>query len=74
MEEAVPAPVALAEGTGITVIQEGVRYALSGSDASVVGYTGKIAKACQIPAQITVDGISYTVTEIAANGFLTALR
>lgn len=70
MEKAVPAPMALAEGTGITVIQEGVRYELNDGEASVVGYTGKIDKDCRIPEQITVNEVSCPVTAIAANGFL----
>lgn len=70
MEPAVPVAVSLAGEAETIVIQNGLRYALGDSTASVVGYTGKIAKACQIPAQITVSGAQYTVTSIAANGFL----
>lgn len=61
-------PMAAPTSLGEQVVQNGVRYALNGDSASVVGYTVEIPKICTIPAEITVDEVRYTVTSIADSG------
>lgn len=52
---------------GETVTQNGVTYAINGSEAQVAGYTADIPQACVIPASITVSGTEYPVTALADN-------
>jgi hypothetical protein len=50
------------------VTLDGITYALGDSTATVSGYTADIPAVCTIPASITVDGVCYAVTSIAASG------
>lgn len=54
-----------------TLTQNGLLYAVNGESATVVRYSGN-AKELTVPEQVTIDGVSYPVTEFGSNAFYLA--